>query len=129
MATTLVNIRSTFNITHTHQTLDMKVVSPLQPSARAATPAAVIISHQDRFTDISYNKEIQLLSVIELGYYHGAASPYGSERVVSHVVAGGDVQHPELPTVPGQGLTGVVTQAGAAAKVEILYVRTVLRKY
>ena len=107
----------------------MKVVSPLQPSARAATPAAVIISHQDRFTDTSCNKESHLLSVIEFSYYHGAASPYGSERVVRHVVAGGDVEHPELAAVPGQGLAGVVSQAGAAPKVEILYVRTVLCKY
>ena len=107
----------------------MKVVSPLQPSARAATPAAVIISHQDRFTDISCNKELQFLSLINLIYYHGTASPYGSERVVSHVVAGGDVKHPQLATVPGKGLAGVVSQAGAAPKVEILYVRTVFRKY
>ena len=109
----------------------MKVVSPLQPSARAATPAAVIISHQDRFTDISCNKELQFLSLINLSYYHGTASPYGSERVVSHVVAGGDVKHPhpQLATVPGKELAGVVSQAGAAPKVEILYVRTVFRKY
>ena len=31
-------------------TLAMNVLSRGQPSARAATPAAVIISHQERFT-------------------------------------------------------------------------------
>jgi hypothetical protein len=33
----------------------MKVLSPLHPSARAATPAAVIISHQEMLTEKSWN--------------------------------------------------------------------------
>ena len=36
----------------------MKVDSPLHPSARAATPAAVIISHQEMLTDSSCNTKI-----------------------------------------------------------------------
>ena len=35
------------------QTLAIKVLIPLHPSASAATPAAVIISHQEMFTDTS----------------------------------------------------------------------------
>ena len=41
-------------------TLAMKVLSRGQPSARAATPAAVIISHQERFTLTSWSKSFDL---------------------------------------------------------------------
>ena len=61
-------------------------------------------------------------------YHHGAAMAKGPERVIRHVVAGGDVNHLQLAAVPRQGLAGVVRQAGAAAEVELLYVGTVSGK-
>ena len=58
-------------------------------------------------------------------HHHWAAATHSPERVVSHVVAGGDVDHLELGAVPGEGLACVICQPGAAAQVELLYVWTV----
>ena len=61
-------------------------------------------------------------------YHHRAATTKSPERVIRHIVAGGDVNHLQLAAVPRQGLAGVVRQAGAAAEVELLYVGTVSGK-
>ena len=58
-------------------------------------------------------------------HHHWTAATHSPERVVSHVVAGGDVDHLELGTVPGEGLARVICQPGTAAKVELFYVWTV----
>ena len=57
--------------------------------------------------------------------HQGAAPAEGPEAVVRHVVAGGDVDLPELVAVPGQAVAGVVRQAGAGPEVELVDVGTV----
>ena len=57
--------------------------------------------------------------------HQGTAPAQGPETVVRHVVAGGDVDLPELVAVPGQAVAGVVSQAGAGPEVELVDVGTV----
>ena len=55
----------------------------------------------------------------------GTAPAKGPQTVVRHVVAGGDVDLPELVAVPGQAVAGVVRQAGAGPQVQLVDVGTV----
>ena len=57
--------------------------------------------------------------------HQGTAPAQGPEAVVRHVVAGGDVDLPELVAVPGQAVAGVVRQTGAGPEVELVDVGTV----
>ena len=89
-------------------TLDIKVRRPRQPSARAATPAAVIISHQEKFIEVICS--IIMSDILDsIGSYHLAASSKSPQRIISHVIAGGDVQLFDFWAMTSKGLTCVVS--------------------
>ena len=103
----------------------MNVVSFLQPLDRADMPDCVISSHQEILTLVSW-KDISMESILSgVNSYIWTAMANGSERVVSEVGTGWDVESVKLGTVGGQAVQGLVGQLAAGGQVQRLNVAAV----
>ena len=65
------------------------------------------------------------LLINSVSIYLRTSSAKGSQTVVGHVIAGGDVHSGQLGAVPGKRVTCMVCETRAGAKVQLFNVGTV----